>query len=165
MVAATKKDSTENVATEVAKWSGFTTEELKALQSFEDIEKLLAEKEIEVHSASEEMGDGFALLDNKAELADKPLMFVSWSFAPGDFQEEFVAARVMCRLSNGTTGKYVIIDGGTGIRKQLREYTDAHGGKQGGLFVAKGLRESTYDYVDEKGETSKATTWYVNTSA
>jgi hypothetical protein len=148
------------------KWEQFSTDELKGLQSFEDVEKLFAQREMHVDSASEELGDGFAYIENKSPLENRPVMLVSWSFNDGDFEKEFVAVRAMCRMDNGTIGKFVFIDGGEGIRSQLRQYTDAHKGQQGGLFVAKGLRVSRYDYTDEKtGKTSPAETWYVDTSA
>jgi len=148
------------------KWQQFSTEELKNLQSFEDVEQLFASREETIVSASDELGDGFALIDNKSILEKRPVMFVSWSFSDGDFSEEFVSARVMCRLDNGTVGKFVVNDGGSGIRKQLRDYTDSHKGNQGGLFAAKGLRVSEYDYTDpDTGKVSKAETWYIDTSA
>lgn len=148
-------------------WENFSTDELKNLQSFEDVESLFAQREIEIQSASEELGDGFAFIENKSILENRALMLVSWTFNDGDFDKEFVAVRAMCRMDNGTVGKFVFIDGGEGIRGQLRAYTDADEKKrQGGLFVAHGLRVSEYDYTDEKtGKTSPAKTWYLDTSA
>jgi len=153
--------TTENASNEIETYTGFTTEQLKNLTSFEDVEALFRERGEEIVSASEELGDGFALLDNKAILEDRPLMFVSWTFAKGDFAEEFVSIRVMCRMDNGTIGKYVINDGGTGIRKSLREWSNANQQRMGGMFVPKGLRKSEYsnEYSDH------AVTWYVDTSA
>lgn len=166
-MVAKSNEKQSAASTEIeSQWKQFSTEELKSLQSFEDVEALFASREQEIVSASEELGDGFALIDNKSILEKRPVMFVSWSFSDGDFAEEFVSARVMCRLDNGTVGKFVINDGGSGIRKQLREYSDSHKGDQGGLFAAKGLRVSEYDYTDpDTGKVSKAETWYIDTSA
>lgn len=168
MAKAAKKDSEALV-----KYTGFTNEELKGLQSFEDIEALFRSRGEEIHSAADEMGDGFTLLDNKDILVNTPLMVVSWVFAQGDYKNpvtgepgEFVSARMMCRMENGTVGKFIVNDGGTGICKQLKEYSESHnadGGapKQGGLYVPKGLVKSEYsnEYTDE------GVTYYLSTSA
>lgn len=161
---ATQNGTAENTD-ELQKYTGFSTEELKGLNSFEDVEKLFASRGETVVSASEELGDGFALLNNKAVLEGRPMFLISWAFSKGDFSEEFVSVRVMCHMDGGAIGKFVINDGGTGIRKQLREWSDSNGGRAGGMFVNKGLRRSEYDYTDEKGNTSKAETWYLDTSA
>lgn len=166
MVAKNASNATA-ASTEVeAKWEQFNVEQLKSLTSFEDVEKLFREREQEIVSASEELGDGFAFIEDKGQLENRPLMLVSWTFNEGDFADEFVAVRAMCRMDNGTVGKFVFIDGGTGIRAQLRGWSDENKGKQGGMFVAKGLRVSEYDYTDPtNGKVSKAQTWYIDTSA
>jgi hypothetical protein len=144
--ATTTQDST---STDVAVRNGFSTEELRGIQSFADVQALFAEHNMEVVDAAEEIGDGFALTDNKDQFIGRQMMILSWVFAPGDFKDEhgnpteFTALRFVVQESNGSVGKYVITDGGTGIYKQLREYTDRTG-VTGGMFVKKGLRKSEY---------------------
>lgn len=141
----------------------YDTAALRDIQSFEDAMMLVQSTYGDPLLASAELGDGFELLKDKAKdrLIGEQCLFVSWSFADGDYADEFVAARVVTKDG----GKYVIIDGGTGIRKQLREFTDAHGGRTGGLYVARGLRRSDYQYTDESGKPKDAATYYVDTSA
>ena len=120
----------------------------------------------DVLDASSELGDGFEVLDNKDRVVDVPFVLISWSFSTKGKFGEFVSARL---VTEGN-GKYVINDGGTGIYAQLREFTDTHGGRDGGLFVRKGLRKSEYsvDLPDPKtGEIvpTPAVTYYLSTSA
>lgn len=147
---------------------GFSTEEMRGIQSFADVEALFAAHGIKVVDASEEIGDGFALVDNsdKSKFEGRQMMILSWHFAEGDFKRqdgektEFVAVRFVAPEPTGGIGKYVITDGGAGIYKQLREYTDRTG-VASGLFVKKGLRASRYanEFSDEN------VTFYLDLSA
>lgn len=116
-----------------------------------------------VQLASDAIGDGFALTDNKDQFIGTPIVFLKWTFSKGDFidpktkeKREFASVRVV-----SPKGKYVINDGGSGICDQLRQFTDENFGRQGGLVAARGLRRSDYDHP----EYGSATTYYIDTSA
>lgn len=87
---------------------------------------------------SEEMGSGFQLLQDKAALVGKKLLFLKWSFTPGDFGV-FCSAAVI--TADG--GKFIVNDGSTGICTQLRELS-IKTGRFGGSVAQRGLRESSY---------------------
>lgn len=132
--------------------------------AFNDALSLAAEVygESAVQLASDAIGDGFALTDNKDQFIGAEMIFLKWIFSEGDFidaqtgeKRGFVSARVVTRA-----GKFVINDGGSGIYEQLRMFTQDREGQQGGLVARKGLRRS--DYVNEYGN---ATTFYIDTSA
>lgn len=139
----------------------YDTGSLRDIASFEDAFALVESTYGPVLTADSELGDGFAMLETKDVLIGTPLIFLSWSFSPGKYDEEFVSARVVTKDG----GKYVVNDGGTGIRAQLREFSDSHGGRQGGLLARRGLRRSDYEYTDDKGKAQEASTYYVDTGA
>lgn len=139
-----------------------SNDDLRNIATFDDAMALFNG---DVHTADSELGDGFELLKEKDRLIGDPCLFISWSFSEGD-HGEFVSARVIAKSG----GKYVVNDGSTGLCSQLREYTDSHGGRNGGLLSRRGLRKSeyTYDETDPKtGEikTKPAVTYYIDTSA
>jgi hypothetical protein len=136
---------------------------LRAIESFDDAMALAIQTVGDIETADNALGNGFALLDNKTALIGAPSMFLSWTFNAGDFGE-FVSVHVVARNESGGARKVIVNDGSTGIFQQLREYTDRTG-RQGGLFVRKGLRQSVYEYVDDKGNKRPATTFYLDTSA
>lgn len=139
----------------------FAADELAAVTSFDDALTLVVDKlgQGGVHLASDVIGDGFKLLDNKDLLIGVPMLLVSWDFNIGD-HGEFVSARVVTQ----TNQKYVLNDGSTGIRDQLIAYSTKYN-KRAGLLVQKGLRRSNYVYKNEKGEDVPATTYYLDVSA
>lgn len=139
----------------------FSNEELSNIQDFNQALELLAEKlgADNVHRASDVLGDGFKLLSNKDLLAGVGCIFVTWDFHQGT-HGEFVAAKVITQDNQ----KYVVIDGSTGIRDQLRAYTTEYN-KRGGLVCEKGLRRSDYKFTDDKGELKDASTFYLDLSA
>lgn len=139
----------------------FDTEDLAAIGSFEDALKLAVDTlgEENIARASAEIGDGFKLLETKDQLIGVPMILLTWDFSIGDFGE-FVSIRLVTKDG----GKFIVNDGSTGIRDQLIQYT-AKKGRKGGLVCDKGLRRSDYEYTDEKGQKSKAQTYYLDTSA
>ena len=133
-----------------------SADDLRNITSFEDAARLAAEQNGgELFVASEELGDGFALLENKDQLIDVPLVIMDWSFHEGD-HGEFVSAHVVTRPGD----KFIVNDGSTGIYAQLRAFSDARG-KFGGLAVNRGLRRSDYTHPVH----GPATTYYLSTSA
>lgn len=143
----------------------FNAEQLRAVGSFGDALDLAQSylpKGVETPLASEELGDGFALLEktDKDILIGQDMILLDWVFSPGDFDEEFVTVRLVTRQG----GKFIVNDGGTGIRQQLREYTDRTG-RLAVMRVEKGLRRSDYTKQDENGKPYAASTYYLDTSA
>jgi hypothetical protein len=119
-------------------------------------------------NGSEVLGDGFTMLskDEKSRLCGVPLLFVEWTFSKGDFgdQSEFVVTR--CVQADGTgkiVGKFIFIDGSTGVYQQLKDYSTEYG-SYGGVFFPKGLRKSEYE-KEVDGKMINATTFYIDTSA
>ncbi len=160
----------------------YDNEALRDVASFEDAFALVESTYGPVLTADSELGDGFAMLEDKDKrrLVGVPILFLSWSFSKGDYSEEFVSARVVTKDG----GKYVLNDGGTGIRAQLREFTNTHAGRTGGLLSRRGLRASEYKVCDgskgcghspepiaeksegqHKGVITPAATFYVDTGA
>lgn len=159
MPKATNSDEPGN---EVAKQI-FAADELRGIESFDDALRLMQEYGIEVDDASDAIGDGFVLLDGKAQLEDVPLVFLTWSQSTGD-KGDYTVARVVAKMPNGTVGKFVVVDGSsTGMHFQLNEYSKSHGGKTGGLKAFGGLRVSNYE-VEVDGKMQPATTVYINTA-
>src|SRR4249919_1280241 len=77
----------ESASSDVAVRNGFSAEELRGLQSLSDVQALFAGHGIDVIDASEELGDGFALVKNKDQFIGRQLMVLSWAFGAGDFGE------------------------------------------------------------------------------
>lgn len=130
----------------------FDPNALREITSFADAEALLSGAGIGIYDAADEIGDGFAMLDDKNALVDIPMILVSWLFAEGDFGNDYCIARVV----TGEGKKFVITDGGTGFASQIRDY-EKRTGRTAGLLVKRGLRRS--DYVNEFGP---GTTYYLN---
>lgn len=135
--------------------------QLRSITSFDDALAIMRETygESAVALASDVLGDGFALTENKDQLCGVGLAFISWSESLGDFGP-FVAARVITEQG----GKFVITDGSTGIYAQLAAFAQETG-RSGGLVAKRGLRRSDYTYSDEKGQERPAKTYYIDTSA
>jgi hypothetical protein len=106
---------------------------------------------------SDSYGDGFEGLETKEKtrLVGVPLVFVSWSFANGDFGDDpFVV--VWCVTEKGD--KYRFTDGSSGLARQLFDVSKTriqtnHPSPYAGLAVRKGLVQSRpYTYIDAKGQ-------------
>jgi hypothetical protein len=140
----------------------FTTENLRAIRSFDDLQALVESRPDIVVANASDFGTGFSILDtkDKASLVGEYLAILDWRFNNGD-QGEFVSAEVLVRNGNR---KFVLNDGSTGICQQLKDIQHANGGETCLLIVPRGLRVSEYDYVDAGGNTSKARTYYIDYS-
>lgn len=152
---------------------------LKEMDSFESAIALVQAELGGTIVPASELGNGFTVLngDDKVQLVGLPCLFMGWTFNLGD-QGEFVSATVVAKGAGGSLIKAIVNDGSTGIYKQLRQFTEQSGGKQGGLAAANGLRYSEY-YVDTDpksptyGDVSKvaaegfkkARTYYIDNSA
>lgn len=131
-----------------------------------DVQQFLEDFGVATLDGSEEFGDGFVLLEDKDSLVKVPFLITEFQFNPGEFGGDYIALRVI-RFDNNE--RYVIIDGSTGIKEQVARYiAHATGGqyKVGQTYVQpilckSGLRRSDYDYTDEKGKVTPASTFYI----
>ena len=127
--------------------------------------------------ASEMMGSGFAVVKDKVMMIDRPFWVVGITFNEGD-QGEFVSLECVTGPNEqglgAITGKYIINDGSTGIRDQVKEILGFLRGEVRPFFVNQGLRKSDYAKgdkatgfrLDPHGEPLPAgTTYYLNVAA
>ena len=172
----------DDIPAEVMRSVVFNEDALRNLTSFDEAIALTTAVLGEpVTDASQELGDGFALLDSdhKGRLANVPLLLMDWNFYDGDFGRKFVAVHIVARNPDGGISKYILNDGSTGICDTLAKYT-MRTGKTGGLRVNNGLRESVYTYCEQcqsadkcalpethkaQGKHKRAVTYYLDTSA
>jgi hypothetical protein len=176
------EEAADSPAREVMRVRTFTDAELADIDSWDVAMAKATAAYGAIPSAATELGTGFRIATDrdKERLQGVPLLLLEWSFNPGDFGEDFVSVAAIQRQDDGGITKWIINDGGTGIREQLREYTNKTG-KTGGLGVPKGLRPSTY-YIDSETkqpltkaevrvalidgrQLTSATTFYLDTSA
>jgi hypothetical protein len=158
--------TTPSENTDVAVQHKISAAQLSEVSSFDDALRLMEETygSGAIALASDALGDGFQLLEEKDQLIGVPCAFISWRESLGDFGP-FVAARVVTQDNR----KVVIIDGGSGIYQQLSEFSQKFG-RDGGLVARKGLRRSDYTYTDVDKVTGQpverpASTHYIDTSA
>jgi hypothetical protein len=145
-----------------------STEQLRNIQTIDDALEILRETygESAIETAAKALGDGFALTKNKEQFLGAPMVFVHWTVSDGDFPVldkagnatgeygKFVAARIVTKA-----GKFVIVDGGSGVAQQLIDYTETTG--KTFLVAQRGLRVSRY----ENAFTKDGETFYIDTSA
>lgn len=165
----------------VAVASKFSSEELSGITSWDDALALAQREYKTIVVADEVIGDGFKVADesDKNGLIGVPLFLLEWAFRAGDFGD-YVSIRAIEQNSNGTTTKWILNDGGTGICRDLKDFSKKTG-RFGGLLVRNGLRVSNFmvdsetNEVLSKGEykdaiaagrkTFPASTFYLDTSA
>src|SRR3954451_23207307 len=130
-MAFKQHDETQDDNVPVVPVPQISVEQLKGIETIDDALELLRTTygEAAVETAAGALGDGFALTKNKEQFLEVPLVFVHWTISDGDYPVlgddgkptgevgRFVAARVVSK-----SGKHVIVDGGTGIAKQLIDY-------------------------------------------
>lgn len=136
----------------------FTDDQIRDIQSFDDLAKLFQAEGVTVGNASD-LGDGFSILDNKDKLLEIPFIIVDWRFVEGD-HGRFVTMRIVTQDAK----RYRVNDGSTGICKQLDEYTE-RSKSQRGFMVPKGLTVSHYQYAAPDGSMKDAETYYLSTQA
>lgn len=110
------------------------------------------------------------LIKDKNELVGVPFMLVEWRKTESTEVKRkgapvyFSSAEAMLI----ETGEKVIInDGGTGIHEQLVTLTEHriannHPAPYNGRYVQNGLRVSEYDYEDNDGNVTRASTFYLD---
>jgi hypothetical protein len=120
---------------------------MRSVGSYEEALALAEAVHGSVIDIAEELGTGFALLEDKGKLEDVEFVLLQWRFNAGDFGGGFVSAG----LVTVTGDKYIINDGGTGICAQLMELTQETK-RFGGVKVPKGLRKSEYPTCPQCGK-------------
>lgn len=145
---------------ELSKMERATDSDLRNIASFDDALAYVEENHGGTADISEELGNGFTLLNtkDKSRLCGVPLVLVNWKFHKGDMG---VYAFIAAVTKDG--GKYLFSDGSTGIRDQLIEYSQTKR-KFGGLMIPHGLRKSEYE-IEQDGNLTPAVTYYLDTSA
>lgn len=136
-----------------------TTEDYASITSFDDALALVGDKLGGTVVDASDLGDGFAVLDNKDKrtLIGAGLIVLSVSFHDGD-HGEFAS----CRIVTQDGRKLVVNDGGTGIYEQIKMLHKMRPQTIGQpIMVRKGLRESRYDHPEH----GASVTYYLDTSA
>lgn len=157
--------------TELAKHDGSTDArwsdaELRRLSQeanpFQAAMDAVAEQYGDVQEITDHLGNGFTVLDDKSKLIGKELIILHIGVNKSAFDPEDVFVSMACITREG--GRYIVNDGSTGIRNQIKDLV-AETGRWGGWRVPKGLRISQYTYENEKGQDVPAETFYIDTSA
>jgi hypothetical protein len=120
--------------------SSFTDLDLARVTTFDDAAAAVAETYGDMAVASEELGSGFHVLDNKDVLIGVPLILMRWVFNEGDYG---VVGFVSIATITAHHERFILNDGGTGIRDQLLAYS-TQSRRFGGLRVDRGLSKSEY---------------------
>lgn len=177
-------ETENNVSTTVTPYSSeFTKDELTNIHSWEDALRLAENEFGKVDKVEEtELGDGFRVATevDKRRLIGVPLLFLDWHWVEGDYADEYVSAHVIAPNEQGVAFKWILNDGGTGVREQLRDYQTKYG-RMGGLMARNGLRVSDYatdpdtnkpvtkkqigELLAAGKKTGRGATFYVDTSA
>jgi hypothetical protein len=174
---ATRRALDDIVPEQLPQASLYSEDELRGLSDWDQAMRLAMSVTGEAPiMASEEMGDGFQLIDSergKATLIDVPFVLLEWTFRDGDF-----GTYVSCRGMTKEGRKFILNDGSTGIAEQLAKLTKDNNGRMSNLVVGKGLRVSEYptdvngqpldkktakEFPDQVKGTGR--TFYLNTSA
>lgn len=124
-----------------------TDTDLRTIGSYEDALQLAERVNGNVVDISEELGSGFAILDDKAKLVGREFVLIQWRFSVGDFTRPFVSAGLVTKQGE----KFIMNDGGTGIMQTLLDYSQDTK-RFGGIKVPKGLRVSKYPTCPDCGQ-------------
>lgn len=144
----------------------FQDADLMGIGDFDSAVAALVAAGVEIDKSTD-YGTGFSILPtkDKISLVGVDFLIVEWRFNDSDKFEgaAFVSALVVTKDGR----KLILNDGSTGIYQQLRLITAArikreHNQPQAGVLVRGGLSRSEYDYVDEKGKKSAASTYYLS---
>lgn len=150
-----------------------SNDDLLNISSFEDALAFVAEVYGDVLAADEVIGNGFKMLSNKGLLVGVPFVAVQWKFHVSDYNDSFYT-NMLVVTDKGD--RYLVNDGGSGITRDLKDYSD-RSGRMGGLVFRNGLSESTYSFCDDcrvatvrcadpdNHKQGPATTYYLDLSA
>lgn len=153
---------------EIAQRALFTDDQLRSLQTWDDVFALFKENGHTIAQAHEVLGTGFALFssEEKDKLCGVSIILLDWRFNISD-KGNFVSVTAAAQNEDGTMRKVIFNDGGTGICAQLENLSNR--GIHPPMMVKNGLVRSDYDYIetDKNGKEIKrpATTYYLSESA
>lgn len=175
---STSKTDGKTEGTVVLSTRVFSDDDLRSLQSFQDVFNRATELGLGV-ADEPEIGTGFTMLDDKDKLVKVRFVIVEWRFLQSSeitlsdgSPSEYVAASLVTEHNQ----RYVITDGSAGIFQQLKRITQRRVERaQDGvspyalLPVAGGLRKSEFFVNQETGEIrreggagfTKAATYYL----
>lgn len=122
----------------------FSDEELRNVDSFESAFALAESMFGEVTDVTQELGNGFTLITDKAPLVNTAFVILSCAFNEGDFG---TFASIACVTKAGE--KYIFNDGSTGVHNQLFELILTKK-RTGGFLAPTGLNASEYDTCANK---------------
>lgn len=143
---ARRTDDEDTTAPEVIRpASAYSQDVIAGIVSFDDALAAASAVHGDVQSSQ---GFRIASEHDKAALLGLPMVLMEWYFLAGDYGNEYVEANVVVQYADKSTGKWTLRDGSTGMRAELRAYTDSTK-KTGGLVCPAGLRASTF-YVHPK---------------
>jgi hypothetical protein len=175
----------ERVA-EVMRTRTFKDDALSAIDSWDKAAAMAQAAYGKISAIEDVLGNGFMVIrsdETKKTLVGAPLLLLEWQYNNGDFNE-FVSVYAIRKKDSGAIDKYVL-NGGEAIANQLRQ-VEEETGINGGLYVAKGLRVSEFNFCDTKDcedygralnkqqerehitagkEAKPAKTWYLDISA
>lgn len=131
------------------------------IASFADAISILEDSGIKIEDSVDYTSDGFDFLENKGLIVGVPFVIMDWRFHDGQW-----GAGVSCRIVTERGQRFTFVDFGVGIPKQLETVRDDRikrgiAPAQAGLMCKRGLRESSYDVTDSKGNEVGATTYYI----
>lgn len=131
-------------ARELSRTERMTNSELKNITSFAEAMEYVREQYQESQSVADNLGNGFTVLskDEKDRLVSVPFMILGFTLNEGDYGDDG-----FCSLQIVTSDdrRFILNDGGAGIREQLFELLEENPGRYGGYFVPRGLSMSEYD--------------------
>lgn len=140
---------------------------LREIKTFQDAFAVLGDEYIPEDYA-DAYGTGFTVLTkaSKGRLEGVDMVMLEWRFTRS---AEFKGIFVSVELVTADNAKFILNDGSeTGICGQLLKVTNSRLARGAtpeqamrGLRVRGGLRESTYETTDAKGEQITATTYYL----
>lgn len=130
--------------------TNLSVESLRDITDFDAAIRALTDAGVELRHVSDEMGDGFALVDDKEPLVGVPFVVLSSNLSDGDY-----GRMVTLRIITKDGRKLIMNDGSTGLCAQAQEYEQRTGGTLAGLVVERGLRGSQFKYCTQCVKVSK----------
>lgn len=115
------------------------------MESFDQAIQALQDAGIGITNASDDLGDGFEILEEKSQLVGVPFLILEARENPGEYGVSFTSLRVMTRDGR----KLVVNDGGTGIHEQHLMFKEKTGRSLAGVYVPHGLRASDYRFCED----------------
>lgn len=135
---------------------------MRDITSFEDAIHVLQAAGVTPVNFADEYGDGFELCkgkDAKATLVGVPFVILGIKMIEGDFEDKGTKSLyAVIHLVTKDGRKLILLDGGTGVCATAQSMLER--GHDAGIYVESGLRRSDYEFIDEKGNKSPATTFY-----